>query len=262
MKKSACRRLRASASSDASSSAGRELADRLQHPVPIASRRLAAADEALVDQRLQRVGVRGAHCLGRLVRAAAHEHCKPREQPPLFPSEEVVRPADRRVQGLLAWVDVAPAPELDAIPEPFEQLLRREDRDARGRELEREREVVEARAELRDRRRLRERRPQGPRPRREQGRAVVLVQRRHRPCVLALQLQPLPARHEQLRPAELAEACDLARDLRQQVLRVVDQQERPLRGKCVDERLLEREAGALPHVEGFRDRVERERRVA
>ena len=137
----------------------RELADRLQHPVPIASRRLAVADEALVDQRLQRVGVRRAHGLGRFVRAAAHEHRKPSEQLPLFPSEEVVRPADRRVQGLLARVDVAPAPELDAVPEPFEQLLRREDRDACGRELEREREVVEARAELHDRRRLRERRP-------------------------------------------------------------------------------------------------------
>ena len=53
-----------------------------------------------------------------------------------------------------------------------------------------------------------------------------------------------------------------ARDLRQQVLGVVDQQERPLRGERVDERLLEREAGALPHVERLRDRVERERRVA
>ena len=53
-----------------------------------------------------------------------------------------------------------------------------------------------------------------------------------------------------------------ARDLRQQMLGVVDQQERPLRGKCVDERLLDREAGALPHVERLRDRVERERRVA
>ena len=80
--------------------------------------------------------------------------------------------------------------------------------------------------------------------------------------MLALQLKPLPARHEQLRPAELAEACDLARDLRQQVLGVVDQQERPLRGQCVDERLLDREAGALPHLERLRDGVERERRVA
>ena len=127
---------------------GRELADRLQHPVPIAARRLAAADEALVDQRLQRVGVRRAHGLGRLVRAAAGEHRKPREQPPLFRREQVVRPADGRVQGLLARIGVAAALELDAFPEPLEQLLGREDRDARGRELEREREVVEARAEL------------------------------------------------------------------------------------------------------------------
>ena len=90
----------------------------------------------------------------------------------------------------------------------------------------------------------------------------MVVQRRHRPCVLPLQLKPLPARHDQLRPAELAEARDLARDLRQQVLRVVDQQERPLRGQRVDKRFLDREAGALPHLERLRDGVERERRVA
>ena len=79
--------------------------------------------------------------------------------------------------------------------------------------------------------------------------------------MLALQLQPLPARHEQLRPAELAQVGDLARDVRQKVLGVVDQQECPLRGERVDERLLDREPGALAHVERLRDGVERERRV-
>ena len=38
--------------------------------------------------------------------------------------------------------------------------------------------------------------------------------------------------------------------------------QRPLRGKRIDERLLDREPGTLPHVECLRDRVERERRVA
>ena len=143
-----------------------------------------------------------AHLLGRLVRAAAGEHREPREQPLLFRREEVVRPADRRVERLLARIGVAPALELDALPEPLEQLLGREDRNARGRELEREREVVEARAELGDRGRLRERRPQRARPRREQRRAVV-----GRPATAPIHAcspcscEPLPARHEQLRPA-------------------------------------------------------------
>ena len=132
---------------------GRELADRLQHPVTRATRRLASADEALVDERLQRVGVRRADGLGRLVRATACEHREPYEEPLLLRREEVVRPADGRVERLLARIGVAPALELD-VPEPFEQLLRREDRDARGRELEREREVVEAPAELHGRGRL------------------------------------------------------------------------------------------------------------
>ena len=239
-----------------------ELTDRLQHPVPLAAGRLAAADKALVDQRLQRVGVGPADGLGRVVRASAREHREPREQPLLLRHEQVVGPADGRVERLLARIGVAPAPQLDAFPEPLEQLVGGEDRNARGRELEREREVVEACAELCGRARLRERRSQGARPRCEQSRTVAVVQRRHRPRVLALQLQPLSARHEESRPVGLAEAGDLVRDLRQQVLGVVDQQERPLRGERIDERLLDGEPGALPHVERLRDRIERQRGVA
>ena len=46
-----------------------------------------------------------------------------------------------------------------------------------------------------------------------------------------------------LGPSRLAEARDVGRDLRQQMLGVVDQQQRPLRGERVDERLLERDPG-------------------
>ena len=67
------------------------------------------------------------------------------------------------VASSVSWrgIGVAPALEIDAFPEPLEQLLRGEDRHAPGRELEREREVVEARTEPPDRARLRKRRSQG-----------------------------------------------------------------------------------------------------
>ena len=179
----------------------------------------------------------------------------------LLRREEVVRPADGRVQRLLAGIGVAAAFQIQPAAEPLEQLLGREDRDTRGRELERERKIVEPVAQLGRRSRLAELRAKRAGARREQRGAVVLVERRHRPRMLALQLQPLPARHEQLRPARFAKPRDVPRKLRQQVLGVVDQQQRALGGERVGERLLERDSRPLPHVERLRDGVERESRV-
>ena len=226
------------------------------------ARDVAAADEALVDQRLQRVDLCVAYRLGGLERAAADEHRQPHEQPLLFRREEVVRPADRRVERLLAGIRVAAAFQVQPAAQPLEQLLGREDRNARGRKLERERKVVEPVAELDRRSRLAELRAERAGARREKRRPVTVVERRHAPGVLALQLQPLPARHEQLRPARLPEPRDVGRNLRQQVLGVVEQQQRALRGERVGERLLERDSRTFAHVERLRDRVERERRIA
>ena len=53
------------------------LADRLEHPEPVA---LADANEALVDERLERVEVCVADLLRRLERPAAGEHGEAREQ--------------------------------------------------------------------------------------------------------------------------------------------------------------------------------------
>ena len=52
----------------------RVLVDRLQHPVARPESRLAPAQQALVEQRLQAVRIGLADSLGRLVRAAADEH--------------------------------------------------------------------------------------------------------------------------------------------------------------------------------------------
>src|SRR4029453_19499724 len=74
---------------------GRELADRLEHPEPLA---LAHADEALVDERLQPVEIGVANRLGSLERAAASKDRQSREQTLLVRLEQVVLPLDRPPQ--------------------------------------------------------------------------------------------------------------------------------------------------------------------
>ena len=67
-------------------------------------------------------------------------------------AEQVVAPVDRRAQRLLAGRQVARpgAEEVEALLEPGEQRLGREQLRASGRELDRERQAVEADADLGD----------------------------------------------------------------------------------------------------------------
>ena len=76
---------------------GGELADRLQHPVARIECRLALAQQALVEERLERVGVSAGDLLRGLVRAAADEDGEPREEQLLLLGEQVVAPLDRRL---------------------------------------------------------------------------------------------------------------------------------------------------------------------
>ena len=123
------------------------LADRLEQPVPLARQ----AEEALLEQRLERVQVGVADELGCLEDAAVGEHGEPAKEPSLVVGEEVVRPGDRRPQRLLPRVRVAEAcQQVEALAEPLEDLRRRERPRTRGGELDRERQVVEAPAELGD----------------------------------------------------------------------------------------------------------------
>jgi len=102
---------------------GRVLPDRLQHPEPI----FLPAQQALVDERLERVQVRFADVLCGLEGAAAAEDRAALEQEPLVLVEEVVAPPDRRPQRLLAGVDSAAGlQQVEPLREPVEQLLRRE----------------------------------------------------------------------------------------------------------------------------------------
>ena len=64
----------------------RELADRLQHPETL----LRVADEALFDERLQRVEVGVGHFLSRLERAAAGKDGQVGEKELLILGEQIV----------------------------------------------------------------------------------------------------------------------------------------------------------------------------
>src|SRR5438067_6692921 len=156
----------------------RVLADRLQHPEAVA---LADANQALVDERLERVKICVADCFRRLERAAAREDGEPSEELLLVLGQQLVAPLDRRAQRLLARVDGAAGLEqIQPLREPLDELFGREDSDARRRQLERERQVLEPRAELRYRGARDEARQRCTRPRQEELRAVLRLERRDR----------------------------------------------------------------------------------
>ena len=113
----------------------RELADRLEHPEALVLVRVgAAADEALVEQRRERVEVRVTDRFGRVEGAAAAEDCEPGEELLLVVVEEVVAPGDRRAQRGVALLGVAAALEqVEPLRDALEQLLGAEELDPRRR---------------------------------------------------------------------------------------------------------------------------------
>src|SRR4029079_16332923 len=121
------------------------LADCFEHPVPVLSEQPgAAAEEALVEQRGERVEVGVADGFGGLQRAAPAEDAEPCEEPLLVLVEQVVGPGDRRPERRGAFLRVARAPERVEPPgEAVEERLRSEQLGPSRGELEREREAVE-----------------------------------------------------------------------------------------------------------------------
>ena len=83
---------------------GGELADRLEHPVARWPCSVHAAEEALVEQRLERVGVRIADGLGGLVAAAAGEDGE-RSKEPLLAPRRAGRTTTRSSPGASAGAD-------------------------------------------------------------------------------------------------------------------------------------------------------------
>src|SRR6266571_209394 len=79
---------------------------------------------------------------------------QPRQEPSVIVVQEAPAPVDERLKGLLPRHGRPPTAgeEPKAIPESRCDLFWRHCRDARGSELERERDAIEAAADLRDRR--------------------------------------------------------------------------------------------------------------
>ena len=97
-------------------------------------RPVTAAKQALVEQRLQHVGVRAGDLLRGLEAAAAGEHAQPPKQCLLVGVKEVVAPGDRRAQRLLPRIHPTSCLEqVEALGEPVEELRRAEDDRARRR---------------------------------------------------------------------------------------------------------------------------------
>ena len=126
---------------------GGELADRLQHPEALAR----VADQALLDERLERVEVGGRDLFRRLQRAAAGEDGEPREEPLLaLPSS---RSCDHSIVArsvcCRASASRPPLSRSSRSASRLQDLRRREHGRSRSGELDGEREIVEPAAQLR-----------------------------------------------------------------------------------------------------------------
>ena len=143
-----------------------ELADGLEHPVADAARRLADAQQRLVDEPLDRVERAVAeHRVGRLEREPVVEQREPAQRAPLGLVEQVPRPVDHGEQRLVAVgrAAVAAAQQREAVLEAPVDLLDRHRADLRRGELDRQRQAVEPGHDARAR---------APRAARRRGRAA------------------------------------------------------------------------------------------
>src|SRR6266542_1330207 len=114
--------------------------DRLQQPEAL----VRVAEETLVDQRLERVEIRLGDLLRRFERAAAREDGKPREQALFSGRQQLVAPLDRSGESALALGQVSGSAgqERQALLEALQDLRGGECLNARGRQFERERQVI------------------------------------------------------------------------------------------------------------------------
>ena len=139
--------------------------------------------------------------------------------------EQVVRPFDRRAQGLLPQVGVtAAAQQVEPLPETRQQLFGRENRRPRRRELERQWKVVQAVAEFVECGARLELGLHGARTSDEQRPSVRAIEHRNRIYVLAADLQPLAARHEQVEVRASREELREVRGGSDHVLEVVEEE--------------------------------------
>ena len=123
-----------------------ELADGLEHPVADAARRVADAEQRLVDEPLDRIQRAVAeHRVRGLEREPVVEEGEPAQRAPLGVVDQVPRPVDHGEQRLVAVgrATVAAAQQREAVLEPPVDLLDRHRPDLRRGQLDRQRETVE-----------------------------------------------------------------------------------------------------------------------
>ena len=141
--------------------------------------------------------------------------------------EQVVAPLDRRAQRALALGRVARAArqERESRVEALEEPLGSEELRPRGRELDREREAVEAAADRLDRGVGCELAPDGTRPLDEERRRLARRERLEPILPLARHVQRRPARDEHAQPARGREDRADRRRRVEQVLEVVEEEQ-------------------------------------
>ena len=215
----------------------------------------------LSTQRGDRVDVGAADRLGRLERAAAGEHGEAREQVLLGRREQVVAPRDRRAQRPLPLGRRPRAAGEQGQPllEPFEQGRRREHLHARGSQLDRERQAVEAPADLGDLAVRGEVGATASGPLHEQLHRFPLAQRVDRDLPLAVDVQRLAARHEHGQTRTRADRLGDAGGRVEQMLEVVEHEQQALVAHRRRQRVLraERLSGGGLDERGIGERGER-----
>ena len=130
----------------------RVFANGLQHPEPCLASGIHANDEVVVDERRERVEIGAADLVGGSERGTRRQRREAAEHALLARRKQVDAPANRLAQRLLARGQVArPAGEQrQPVVQSLAQHARRECAHARGCELDRERQAVDAAADLAD----------------------------------------------------------------------------------------------------------------
>jgi hypothetical protein len=141
------------------------LLDRFKHPKARALVvALVALEQTAIDQRRDPVddvvphgAIAVADLLRRLDRAAAHKHAQSPEEQLLGGREQVVAPVDRvRERQVALWpIARAASQERETVVQVRKQFVWREERGARRRKLDRQRQPVETPADLAHREQVR-----------------------------------------------------------------------------------------------------------
>ena len=257
---------------------GRELPERVEHPVArVPEHRPLGHHQRLIHQRgdqrqnvPDRDALIGAHRLGHLQRPAREDR-QPPEQGLLRGREQVITPLQGGAQGALARRSgpVAGRQQPEPVAQPGADLLRRQDPDPGRGQLDRQRQAVERPADRGDGGRVlrtdgKSRARRGA-PVREQADGLVTErvpgrrvrargrhrQGRHPPGGLARHAQRLAARHEYRQPRRAGQQPPDHLGTRvDQVLAVIQGQEQPARPQGVGERIQQRAPGFLADADG------------